>query len=124
MDKQKQIEEMKKKMQKCYEKNGLLNFKWFAETLFDLGYRKIPENAVVLTREEYENLIDKIAKEITSGVKTDKNSQANATPVKKNTVRNSGDLCVCCGEYAGEGRQVCVNCTPYCKDSDSEEALF
>ena len=44
MTKQEQIEEMAKKMQKCYEKNGLLNFKWFAEALYNAGYRKI-ENA-------------------------------------------------------------------------------
>lgn len=34
MTKQKQIEEMTEKMQRCFEKNGLLNFKWFAEALF------------------------------------------------------------------------------------------
>ena len=44
MNKEQQIEEMAKKMQKCYEKNGLLNFKWFAEALYNAGYRKI-ENA-------------------------------------------------------------------------------
>ena len=44
MTKPEQIEEMAKKMQKCYEKNGLLNFKWFAEALYNTGYRKI-ENA-------------------------------------------------------------------------------
>lgn len=42
-----QIEEMAKKMQKCYEKNGLLNFKWFAEALYNAGYRKIPKDNVV-----------------------------------------------------------------------------
>ena len=31
MGREEQIEEMAEKMQKCYEKNGLLNFKWFAE---------------------------------------------------------------------------------------------
>ena len=40
MTKPEQIEEMAKKMQKCYEKNGLLNFKWFAEALYNAGYRK------------------------------------------------------------------------------------
>ena len=40
MNKEQQIEEMAKKMQKCYEKNGLLNFKWFAEALYNAGYRK------------------------------------------------------------------------------------
>ena len=44
MNKEQQIEEMAKKMQKCYEKNGLQNFKWFAEALYNAGYRKI-ENA-------------------------------------------------------------------------------
>ena len=40
MSREKQIEEMAEKMQKCYEKNGLLNFKWFAEALYNAGYRK------------------------------------------------------------------------------------
>ena len=29
----------------------------FAEELYNAGYRKIPENAVVLTREEYEDIV-------------------------------------------------------------------
>lgn len=50
MDKQKQIEEMAKDIVRMaglgvYEK---------AEYLYDAGYRKIPENVVVLTREELE----------------------------------------------------------------------
>ena len=43
MTKQEQIEEMTEKMQGCFEKNGLLNFKWFAEALYNAGYRKIKE---------------------------------------------------------------------------------
>ena len=43
MNKQEQIEEMAKKMQKCYEKNGLLNFKWFAEALYNAGYGNVSE---------------------------------------------------------------------------------
>ena len=44
MNKEQQIEEITRKMQKCYEKNGLLNFKWFAEALYEAGYQKVPEN--------------------------------------------------------------------------------
>ena len=40
MSREKQIEEIAEKMQKCYAKNGLLNFKWFAEALYNAGYRK------------------------------------------------------------------------------------
>ena len=40
MGREEQIEEIAGKMQKCYEKNGLLNFKWFAEALYNAGYRK------------------------------------------------------------------------------------
>lgn len=40
MGREEQIEEIAEKMQKCYEKNGLLNFKWFAEALYNAGYRK------------------------------------------------------------------------------------
>ena len=40
MGREEQIEEIAGKMQKCYEKNGLLNFKWFAEAIYNAGYRK------------------------------------------------------------------------------------
>ena len=49
----KQIEEMAKIMQKCYEKNGLLNFKWFAES----AYKYLTKDSVVLSKEEYEKLL-------------------------------------------------------------------
>ena len=58
MDKQKQIEEMAKDLKEEYF-NSLVNklsYNRFAENLYDLGYRKIPENAVVLTEEEYKRL--------------------------------------------------------------------
>lgn len=48
MSREKQIEEIAEKMQKCYEKNGLLNFKWFAEALYNAGYRKLPDNVILL----------------------------------------------------------------------------
>ena len=40
MGREEQIEEIAEKMQKCCEKNGLLNFKWFAEAIYNAGYRK------------------------------------------------------------------------------------
>lgn len=49
-EKHKQIEEMAKIMQRCYEKKGLLNFKWFAES----AYKCLTEDSVVLSREEYQ----------------------------------------------------------------------
>jgi hypothetical protein len=59
MDKQKQIEEMEKdiavRMAMAKGVAGSMNNGvegWLASYLHDLGYRKIPENAVVLTREE------------------------------------------------------------------------
>ena len=48
MGREEQIEEIAEKMQKCYKKNGLLNFKWFAEALFNAGYRKLPDNVILL----------------------------------------------------------------------------
>ena len=51
-------------MQKCYEKNGLLNFKWFAEALYNAGYRKIPKDNVVLSREEQERILTATEKRI------------------------------------------------------------
>ena len=66
MDKQKQIEEMARVISvncgECYtcKYQGDINCVDFlsAEELYNAGYRKIPENAVVLTREEYKTLKD------------------------------------------------------------------
>lgn len=62
MDKQKQIEELAKVL--CTNKRPLnckdcvirsmCTFKDWANELYNAGYRKIPENAVVLTREDFE----------------------------------------------------------------------
>ena len=61
MDKQKRIEEMEKdiavRMAMAKGVAGSMNNGvegWLSEYLYNAGYRKIPENAVVLTREEYE----------------------------------------------------------------------
>ena len=71
MDKQKQIEEIVKDMldyAKTFSivKNAIgeatfireyeASIRGYANYLYNAGYRKIPENAVVLTREEYEKL--------------------------------------------------------------------
>lgn len=59
-NKQKQIEEMAKdlKEEKLYALINKTSYMRSAENLINAGYRKskIPENAVVLTREEYEEL--------------------------------------------------------------------
>lgn len=52
MNKEQQIEEMQKKMQKCYEKYGSLNFKWFAEALFEAGYRQVPKGSFICSGSE------------------------------------------------------------------------
>lgn len=52
MNKEQQIEEMQKKMQKCYEKYGSLNFKWFAEALYNAGYRKVPKGSFICSGSE------------------------------------------------------------------------
>lgn len=64
MDKQKQIEEMAKvycqngfKCEENCQTNGCRVYEVCTE-LYDAGYRKIPENAVVLTGEEYKTLLD------------------------------------------------------------------
>ena len=61
MDKQKQIEEMQKdiavRMAMAKGVAGSMNNGvggWLSEYLYNAGYRKIPENAVLLTREEWE----------------------------------------------------------------------
>ena len=43
MTEQEQIKAMTEKMKRCFEKNGLLNFKWFAEALMQAGYGDISE---------------------------------------------------------------------------------
>ena len=61
--KQKQIEEMAnckscyERVGNCYFKDRAICTKWTrAVNLYEQGFRKIPENAVVLTREEYDKL--------------------------------------------------------------------
>jgi predicted RNA-binding protein len=65
MDKQKQIEEMANFFKGILPIKAMAdwipikinhNYKGYGEELYNAGYRKIPENAVVLTREEYERL--------------------------------------------------------------------
>lgn len=69
MNKQEQIEEMAvigcvrtpqaytaEECAKCGFKNGRCNAYRHAEALYNAGYRKIPEDSVVLSREEYEML--------------------------------------------------------------------
>ena len=57
-NKEEQVEKMAKVMQKCYEKNGLLNFKWFAES----AYKYLTENSIILSKEEYERLQNLLTK--------------------------------------------------------------
>jgi len=57
MNKEQQIEEMQKKMQKCYEKYGSLNFKWFAEALYNAGYRKVPKRLAELENKIEDGLL-------------------------------------------------------------------
>ena len=52
-EQEKQVSEMAKVMQKCYEKNGLLNFKWFAES----AYKYLTEDSVILSREDKAKLV-------------------------------------------------------------------
>jgi hypothetical protein len=56
MDKQKQIEEMARdlKEEKLYALINKTSYMRSAENLYDLGYRKIPENAVVIPKKLYE----------------------------------------------------------------------
>ena len=70
-NKQKQIEEMARDLcnrysettERCridhYGCNYTCGYYDNAKTLYDKGYRKIPENAVVLTREEYKEILDR-----------------------------------------------------------------
>ena len=59
-DKEKQIEELSKDIDSwddCYDENGDINLDYtLQEHLYILGYRKLPEDCVVLSEEEYEYL--------------------------------------------------------------------
>lgn len=55
MNKQEQIEEMEKIIDELYNVYDTTAGE-IAEGLYNTGYRKIPENAVVLTKEEYIDL--------------------------------------------------------------------
>lgn len=57
MTDEKTIEEMAKDFTK-FEITTKQGISVFAERLYNLGYRKIPENAVVLTKEELENMVN------------------------------------------------------------------
>ena len=48
--KQDQVKEMAEKMKRCFEKNGLLNFKWFAEAIVQAGYGDISEYKAEIER--------------------------------------------------------------------------
>ena len=54
MDKQKQIEELAKDMGIAFQLSGTTRFAPVAELLVECGYRKIPENVVVIPRKELE----------------------------------------------------------------------
>ena len=54
MTEQEQIKAMTEKMKRCFEKNGLLNFKWFAEALVQAGYGRISEYIAEIERLEAE----------------------------------------------------------------------
>ncbi|MBQ7912960.1 MAG: hypothetical protein IJ308_04335 [Clostridia bacterium] len=61
MNNRKQMIEEKKEIAKELDKvypNANFTNGWIAEVLYKLGYRKIPEGAVVLTREEFSEKIE------------------------------------------------------------------
>ena len=69
-DKEKQITEMAKTM--CFQANSCtvkscvqVNCEktWLAENLYNAGYRKLPEDSVVLSREEFEDEITELKEE-------------------------------------------------------------
>ena len=67
MDKKKQIEEMAKdiKASLTHHLPKTILYPYIAQDMYALGYRKIPEGAVVLTVEEYKEMVDdvKVSKE-------------------------------------------------------------
>lgn len=62
-DKEKQINEMAKDIRSwddCYDENGDINLDYtLQEHLYVLGYRKLPKDSVVLSREELQEIIVK-----------------------------------------------------------------
>ena len=73
---QEQIEKMVEKMKRCFEKNGLLNFKWFAEALVQAGYGDVSEYKAEIERLRQEvRDTDKMARNI---IEQYKNNYDNA----------------------------------------------
>ena len=85
MDKEQQIEEMTSKMQRCYEKNVLLNFKWFAEALYAAGYRK-----VIYGRDSLSDLLNEEIKELSLIEKTHKETAKNIADWINHYAKNGG----------------------------------
>ena len=69
---QEQIEKMAEKMKRCFEKNGLLNFKWFAEALVQAGYGDVSEYEAEIKQLKAKNNVlgDGVAKAFTNGFNT------------------------------------------------------
>ena len=93
MDNQKQIKEMREdielaiangKKDSWYIEADLPD--WIAESLDHKGYRKIPENAVVLTREEYGNLV----------TRPNLHTAIDVFEVRKETAKKNDDYLVKC----------------------------
>lgn len=91
-DREKQIEKIAKIMQKCYEKNGVLNFKWFAES----AYKCLTEDSVILSKGAYESLSSKAKANVVNAVEIcretiekDFNSIIQALEERKDRVKAS-----------------------------------
>lgn len=69
---QEQIKAMAEKMKRCLEKNGLLNFKWFAEALVQAGYGDISEYKAEIEQLKAKNKVlgDGVVKAFTNGFNT------------------------------------------------------
>ena len=76
---QEQIEKMAEKMKRCFEKNGLLNFKWFAEALVQAGYGDVSEYEAEIKQLKAKNNVlgDGVAKAFTNGFNTGRKQVEN-----------------------------------------------
>lgn len=87
---QEQIEKMAEKMKRCFEKNGLLNFKWFAEALVQAGYGEVSEYKAEIERLRQElRDTDKMAR---NSIEQYKNNYDNAFERLKAQGREIGRL--------------------------------
>ena len=96
MTDEKMIEEMARDLKNIKELQAIYKYTpayFEAQCMFNLGYRKVPENAVVLTRELYDYMIDN-ARLVEEEIRKETAKKYNNGVVKhiKHLFENNGEI--------------------------------